>query len=167
MKSRMEKNRVKSVKCLVVLLMLTAFWIGMILGFSSQSGEESGGLSAFISKPITDVLSSMQGGLSAEEEAALYLQVDGTVRTAAHFTEFAVLGVFLALLANHFGMNMFWLPWGMGTLIAVADEWRQSFSPGRMSDPRDVLVDSLGVISGCILIYMVVKHWRKKYVHHS
>lgn len=152
---------------LLIVTAVTLGWMMLIFSFSAQTGEESGGLSAKISQPITKMIVYLSGGMSAAEEAALYLKVDGVVRTGAHFTEYAVLGIWLTLLLNAIGLRWPWLAWLGGTIFAVTDEWHQSFTPGRVSDPADVLVDSLGLLLGVLLTALILKKWRKKHVHHS
>lgn len=147
-----------------LLLLLTIFWLAVIFGFSDQSGTESGGLSRLIAEPVTNFLIRLSGELSADEQATLYMKVDGAVRIAAHFTEYAILGMLLTLLCQMIHLNWMWIPWVIGTLYAVTDEWHQSFSPGRTSDPRDVVIDSLGVLCGIVLTQLLKKIWREKHV---
>lgn len=148
-------------------LLVTLLWLGVIFGFSSQSGEASGGLSAIISQPITDFLSELRGGMSKAEEENLYLLIDGAVRTLAHFSEYAILGACLTLLFHGIGWNTLWLPAICGVIFSVTDEWYQSFAPDRVTDPADVVIDTLGVILGVVLINLIYHYRRKKHVHHS
>lgn len=151
----------------MVWTVITLCWMLLIFLFSAQTGEESGGLSAKLSQPITNAIVHLRGGMSAAEKTALYYQVDGVVRTGAHFSEYAVLGVWLTLLLNGLGLRWPWLAWLGGALFAVTDEWHQSFTPGRTSDPKDVLVDALGVLLGVILTTLIYRKWRNKHVQHS
>lgn len=148
----------------VAAVLITLGWMALIFGFSAQSGEESGGLSALIAQPITDAIAAWQG---VEDTAALYLQVDGFIRSTAHFSEYAVLGCLLTMALHHFGVQWRWLPWGLGVVYAILDEWHQSFSPGRVCDPKDVLVDACGVLSGVLLTHWLIKLWREKHVYHQ
>ena len=84
----------------VLVVMITLVWMLVIFGFSSQSGEESGGLSAAIAGPVTKWLAGLQRGLTTEAEAALFSRVDGVVRMVAHFFESAVLGGLLTLVSQ-------------------------------------------------------------------
>lgn len=152
---------------LMVMTAVTLAWMLLIFAFSAQTGEESGGLSGKISQPVTKMIVRLSGGMSAAEEAVLYQKVDGVVRTGAHFSEYAVLGVWLTLLLKAIGLRWPWMAWLVGTLFAVTDEWHQSFTPGRVSDPEDVLVDSLGLLLGVTLTALIDRGWRKKHVHHS
>lgn len=151
----------------VLVVMITLAWMLVIFGFSSQSGEESGGLSAAIAGPVTKWLAGLQRGLTTEAEAALFTRVDGVVRMVAHFFEYAVLGGLLTLLSQLLSKKTFWLPVAVGMLYALTDEWHQSFSPGRVCDFNDVVIDSLGVLIGILLCNKLIQIWRKKHVYHS
>ena len=147
----------------VLAILLAVGWMVLIFTLSAQSAEESGGLSALISTPVTNAIASWQG---IEDTAALYQQVDGVVRTTAHFSEYAVLGALVLLACRSIGIRWRWLPLLIGGLYAVVDEWHQSFSPGRVSDPADVLIDACGVFFGSMLTYLIIKVRRKNHVHH-
>jgi VanZ family protein len=43
--------------------------------------------------------------------------------------------------------------WLIAVLYGVTDEWHQSFVPGRMADPRDVLADGVGAALGLGLVW--------------
>ena len=149
-------------RTLAVLAVLA--WMLLIFGFSAQSGEESGGLSAIVAKPIASLIAAWK---QTEVTDELYQQVDNAVRTAAHFGEYAILGGLLLVLLQHFGQTIRWLPWLIGTAYAVLDEWHQAYTPGRFSDPADVLIDTFGVLCGVQLTHCLIKIWRKKHVHYS
>ena len=78
---------------------------------------------------------------------------DHMVRKAAHFCEYAILGF---LLANALRLH---IPLARACLVAIAcaslfgvtDELHQYFVPGRMCDPLDWLVDTLGASLGALV----------------
>ncbi len=144
----------------------TLGWMVLIFGFSAQTGEESGRLSALLAEPLTRLAVLLKGPASPEMQTQLYAQIDGAVRLSAHFTEYAVLGGLLAVLTAVLPVSGIWLPWLIGTIYACTDEWHQAYLPGRVCDPMDVLVDACGVLCG-ILVFKAITHWRKKHVHHS
>lgn len=152
---------------IIFILIVTMGWMALIYSFSAQTGEESGGLSALITQPITDFIASLRGGLSADEKAALYMRVDGIIRVMAHFSEYAMLGILMTLFCRLIRIKNLWIPWLICTVFAVTDEWHQYYTPGRASDPLDVLIDTAGVICGIILLFIITKIWRRKHVHHS
>lgn len=84
-------------------------------------------------------------------------QIQFCVRKAAHLTEYAILA-FLACRAV-FGTNLKWSTsilyvnaWVICVLVAVGDEFHQSFVASRGASPWDVAIDSAGAIFG-LLIY--------------
>lgn len=152
---------------LICILILTVGWMLLIFGFSSQTGAESGSLSALLSEPITKLLIRFAEDSSTEAESALFSRVDIGLRKIAHFTEYAILGGLLVLLFRIRRVLLIWLPWLIGTLYAVTDEWHQSFSPGRSCDPKDVLIDACGVLIGVLISFTLLQRWRKKHACHS
>ena len=148
----------------VIAVGMVLAWMMLIFGFSAHTGEESGGLSAILSEPITSLIAAW---LKTDATDAMYRQVDSAIRMAAHFSEYAVLGGLLLIAFRQFGLMMRWLPWLIGALYAVLDEWHQSYIPGRVCDPADVLLDASGVLCGILLTQFLTKTWRKKYVYHS
>ncbi len=153
---------------IILCLILTVAWMAVIFGFSAQTALESGSLSALIAEPVTKWLAQLAGGMTAEAEAALYLQVHIVVRKLAHFTEYAILGGLLVLLGWQFRIRRFKrvIPlWMLGTVYAALDEWHQSFTPGRACSVWDVLIDSCGVLCGVVVFNLILHAWRRKYVH--
>lgn len=152
---------------LICILILTVGWMLLIFGFSSQTGAESGSLSALLSEPMTKLLIRFADDSSTEAESALFSRVDIGVRKIAHFTEYAILGGLLVLLFRIRRVRLILLPWLIGTLYAVTDEWHQSFLPGRSCDPKDVLIDACGVLIGVLISFTLLQRWRKKHACHS
>jgi VanZ family protein len=72
---------------------------------------------------------------------------DFVLRKFAHAAEFAVLGF---LLARAIGRDRPAL--ALGIAYAVSDEVHQSFVPGRLGSPLDVLVDAVGVVVGVLVV---------------
>ena len=116
---------------------LTVLWLLFIWGHSllpaSVSGAESG-----------HWLALLQG--------VLPWLTDFSIRKAAHFTEFAVLGGLVLASFPRRG-----LPAGSqrllaGLLTAMIDETIQLFSPGRSGQITDVWLDLAGFLAGWLLI---------------
>ena len=77
----------------------------------------------------------------------------GLLRKLAHFTEFTALGM---LLCWRFGMGgKTWKPAFLcGAAAACIDETIQMFVPDRGPGIRDVCIDSLGVLTGIVLVLL-------------
>lgn len=82
------------------------------------------------------------------------------IRKLAHFCEFALLGLLLCQSFKAFSMKN-WTATGyiffLGLLAAVVDEYIQSFSPGRGSMVKDVLLDFSGVF--CAWLEYCIWQW--------
>ena len=89
------------------------------------------------------------------------------IRKAAHFTEFAVLGLCLTLNVRDFysakgislGRGHVWfMSWLLGIAYAATDEIHQYFVPDRACQLLDVCIDSAGVAVGAMIMVIVIKH---------
>jgi len=80
---------------------------------------------------------------------------DFLLRKMAHVTEYFVLTFLLyRALKNSFGLQGFYLTAVLASislLYAISDEFHQIFVVGREGCPRDVLIDSLGIIGFYLL----------------
>jgi VanZ family protein len=72
---------------------------------------------------------------------------DLVLRKAAHFTEFAVLGL---LLLRALGRPLPAVAFGIA--YAASDELHQHFVAGRSANVLDVLIDAVGVAAGIVLL---------------
>lgn len=87
----------------------------------------------------------------------------GLLRKLAHFMEFLGLGM---LLCWRFGMSgRTWKPAFLcGAGAACIDETIQMFVPDRGPAIRDVCIDSLGVLTGIVLVLLGHTYLKKKSV---
>lgn len=67
---------------------------------------------------------------------------------AANVALFVPLGIFFVLLL---GRGRWWLAILLGVAMTVAIEFGQQFVPNRISDPRDLLANSIGTVVGTLL----------------
>lgn len=78
---------------------------------------------------------------------------DWLVKKGAHFIAYGIL----AWLAYRV-LNRPWWALGLAFLYAISDEWHQTFVPGRIGSPTDVIIDTLGALTT-----LVVQHqWGAK-----
>lgn len=140
----MKRTNKRLILCIGLLIAI----LGFIWGNSAMPAEESGALSGWVGQ----LLSKLLPFLSLESENGMHI-----LRKLAHFSEFAALGLTLFWL---FGMLMkrplprFMLPLCCGVAAACIDETIQIFSPGRYSSIVDVGIDSCGVLTGIILLFL-------------
>lgn len=157
---------VNILRIILIMLLLCTFFI--IFGFSSQNGEQSGGISRKISETILKV-SSNYNKLEEEEKEIVLYRTESIIRKIAHFSIYTVVGFLLMGLLSTYKLRDKWrmiITIVIGILYAISDEFHQSFSPGRSPKVTDVYIDTLGIISGVllvILIRMIYKKIKTKY----
>lgn len=136
----------------IILGLLCFIW-----GNSLLPGEDSGQLSGFVGTLLQKLLPF----LDLQSETGMYL-----LRKAAHFSEFAALGMSFAWLYGMLSKKKLWalsLPLICGVAAAAIDETIQLFSPDRGPSLKDVCIDTCGVITGIAVLTLL--HWlftRKK-----
>lgn len=148
---------------LIILIFLTALLTIFIWSNSMLDGENSGALS----KKITHIICGFFGGVPAET----FDKVHHFVRKAAHFTEFAFLGILYTAIKNKVDKKLLsvliFFPISCTLFTAVTDEFIQSFT-GRGSSVRDVMLDFSGAVTGIIittLVYAFMKGRKKDAKH--
>lgn len=160
MKQWIEKHSILLSLLLVIAVM------GMIYGFSAQTGVESGAMSGRITTWVLNLVIPGFGDFPAEKQEAIRSTVGFVVRKLAHFSEYALLGFSLMLhiaqIQKKIAVRLPWLwAWGIGTLYAASDEWHQGFVAGRGPSLRDVMIDSAGVIAGTLLLLWILLRRKK------
>lgn len=140
-------------------IILTLAVMVFIFVQSALPGEVSGAESNVIVQFISGLT-----GISAESLGLF-------VRKAAHFTEFMILGMCLALnvkdrlqlkaAALDFG-RLWPSSWLMATVYAVTDEIHQLFVPERACAFADVCIDSCGAALGAFVVWLAVARRKNK-----
>ena len=130
-------RRLNIAKTLLVCL-LTFIW-----GNSLMPGEISGTISGWVKELLAEFLP-----IGTEEEEGHHL-----LRKLAHFTEFMALGATLGWLCGMLNKGRI-RPFVYGVLAASVDETIQRFVPDRGPSVKDVLLDSCGVLTGIVLLYL-------------
>lgn len=129
----------------LIFPILTLVWIFVIFSFSLQNGSISSLQSGVITKYIHSLLSNININLELKLLSLI-------IRKLAHFTEFFILGCLvrkssLDLNRNDLLLYIF--------LIPILDEFIQSFIPDRAMSVIDMGIDSLGILSGIIIITLI------------
>lgn len=138
----------------------------LIFRFSAQDGPSSGSLSFRVCRTVLSLFDRIFSIHRAPNEFLSRAEsLQFWVRKVAHITEYFLLtlSIYLPLrvwiLQNkpryplQKYLRTFLLPTFLLSLICAAlDEFHQSFVPGRCGTPVDVLVDSVGILIGCIIL---------------
>lgn len=133
--------------CTALLILNLAF----IWGNSLLPGEISGAFSEWVKELIASLF---PGDMPAATGG-------GLLRKIAHFTEFAALGMCLGWLFGMLEKRKYW-PFLCGVAAACIDETIQRFVPDRGPSLFDVGIDSCGVLTGMILLWMGHTYFKKR-----
>lgn len=148
-------------KKIVISVLLIAMVFGWMLFIFSMSAEPAEVSSETSGNTIRGVLGFIYPGFRDLSEAQQNEIVDACqhfARKLAHFSIYTVLGILLEVNAlYHFKKK--WqisiLAILAGVLYAVSDEIHQTFVPGRSGQVSDVVLDTVGVISGVVLVTFI------------
>ena len=143
----------------LVLLMMSLIFL-----FSCQGGQDSMATSGRFAIPITNFIAGFMPDLTSSEYDVLLTKVQMVVRKTAHFTEYALLGCLICLLMKSYAMRhpLAWA-WLAATLYAGTDEIHQWLGGERTGMWQDVLLDSMGALTGCVIVCWIVRCWRKRH----
>lgn len=140
---------------LIVAFVLTAMAIAFVFYNSMQDSEESHRASGIIEEFVKPIIYKICG-----DDA----DINYIVRKGAHLTEFcllglSVMGVVFTVGRKYFGYGLFSV-----LLVAVVDEYIQSFFD-RTSSVKDVLIDFTGAMIGFAIgaiIFLIAQKTKKK-----
>lgn len=123
----------------------------MIFSFSSETADDSTETSTGFSRLIINLL-PFTADMPEAEKDLLAQELDGVVRTLAHFSIYAALGFFLlGALRRTFDHNTMLIAIAFCVLYAISDEVHQLFVGGRSGQISDVVTDSLGSLAGTLV----------------
>ena len=149
-----------------IFLVLAIIWMLVISAFSSRTGDLSATDSGRIGRLIGQVLVPGFEDWSEEKQDQFAEKVDYPVRKTAHATEYAILGMLLVVAYTDKEKGRFvrlLIPWFIGTIYAATDEIHQLFVPGRSGQISDVCLDSIGVLIGVSLLWVITEiKWKKE-----
>lgn len=146
-------------------LLLIVLYV-LIFGFSAQDGETSGSISLTLSRYGVTLWNRLNGGQWSEQvRNALAAYLEYPLRKAAHFTEYAVMGIlvccflgaFIKSVKKIFFSSVLWI-----FISAALDELHQYFVPGRWASVKDVLLDTCGGMAGAALCCLVLNRMEKR-----
>ena len=143
---------------LVLLCMLTIFF------FSSDNANKSTKKSNGLIVQITQVFLGHK--LSNKEKEIKIDQYDKYLRKSAHFTLYLILGLLLISALYEYKLDdtkTILIALLIAFLYACSDEFHQLFVPGRSGEILDVLIDTLGSLTGIMCYYYTSLLWRKKH----
>ena len=156
----MENMRGKLLWTVRILLSAAcAFAVGFILYNSIQTAVESARQSERVVEVVQEVATVVAPNSAiATATGEDYNKLHAAVRTLAHFSEYALLGVLAGWCYRSYTNKKIWLllPTVGAAVLAVADEYLQTFSEGRGLQVTDMLVDVCGSAVGLVFALFTV-----------
>ena len=157
--------RVKILRCIFFILIILVSVI--IFGFSAQNGEKSGNLSKSIITKIADVIK-----VKENNKNEFIVQGEKVIRKMAHFTIYTLLGICVMGFLSTFNLKIVKqviITGIYGFFYATTDEFHQMFINGRNASFLDIMIDSLGILFGILIVYVLVviiknkakNYWKK------
>ena len=153
--------KINLLRIVLLILLFGTFYI--IFGFSSQNGEESGGISSRVTEFILEK-SNTYKNIEENRQDEIFERTEKIIRKIAHFSIYALVGFLLMGLVSTFKLkekNRILISLILGVLYATSDEIHQLFSPGRSAQITDVYIDTLGVLVGIFVILLFIKVFEK------
>lgn len=136
---------------LVIIWMSTMFW------FSNQQGTGSSSTSKKVSEIIVNMIDIKQQYSDAEKEEIVKV-VEPVIRKLAHYTFYALGGILIANCVYQFCNKekcVITISAIIGIAYAASDEIHQLMVPGRSGNIKDVIIDSIGILTGIALFLLV------------
>ncbi|MDD4688198.1 MAG: VanZ family protein [Eubacteriales bacterium] len=142
-----------------VFLSLSIALAIVIFAFSNQSAQvsskDSEGLIYFLLTLISGIF-----GWSNQEMLSIVDAIHTLVRKTAHFSIYALLGVFVLNYVLTYIKSIKRASWTtvlVCFLYACSDEIHQLFIPGRSGEIRDVVIDTLGAAVGVLFMMLTIE----------
>lgn len=142
----------------ILITTLIAIFV-TIFGFSNQNSETSAGLSQKVTNFVVEFVPSIKNMPEKEKEEAEY-RIEKVIRKIAHYSIYTLVGILLMALMSTYKikeLDRIAISMIIGVIYAATDEIHQAFVPGRGPLVTDVILDSIGVLTGICIVLLVYK----------
>ena len=143
-------------------IILLVIWLLTIFMFSNDKADSSSAKSDTIAESISNVIEKFTGHKCSTDTIDTIIFI---VRKTAHFLEYLILGILVInVIKDYKELELKYIITGvlLCMLYSISDEIHQLFVSGRSCQLRDVLIDTLGSITG---IYLYQLQYKKKHVN--
>ena len=130
-----------------------------IFGFSNQDAEQSGGLSQKVTNFVVEIIPRIKY-MPKQEKENIVNRIEKIIRKLAHFSIYTIVGILLMSLMSTYNfkeLDKIAISLIIGIIYASTDEIHQAFIPGRGPLVTDVILDSIGVLTGICIVLLVYK----------
>jgi len=153
MKKKIKISKLNVIRAIFIALIIVVMVIIFVLSAqdSIDSSDTSGGLTA--------ALLSLFGIDSGSMSEAEFTKAEALVRSAAHFSEYALLAFLAAFLLATYKIKracVLLFSVAFAAFYAITDEIHQIFVPGRAAQISDWLIDVSGAFLGATVVLMIL-----------
>lgn len=148
----------------IIFLILIIINCLIIFNFSNQKAQESGNTSGRVVGIISEIIPTIKNMPEQEKKEFQENVMQPVIRKLAHFSIYTILGILTMNFMITFKRSFYQCSLVsvlVGFLYACSDEIHQFFTPGRSCEFRDICIDTLGVITGIIIVILITKFYRK------
>lgn len=158
----MKKKKIVIYSIFIFLILIFIFGNSMISG--DTSSEESG----FFSNIFINIFFHNYDKLSITRQLEISSFSNHIVRKAAHVTEYLTLGIFvLLLLKETLKKKYIYILMPVAVyIVALIDEFIQTFTPARGPSIKDTFIDLSGALIFSIIMYLITIY-RKRNRHEN
>lgn len=138
-----------------ISLVLIVIWLVIIFSLSNDTAEESSSKSDVVAEEIAEVIYKDENKKK---------ELVHPIRKIAHGTVYFILNILVMNLLfqlNRMNYKYYLLGILFCILYAISDEVHQLYISGRSGELRDVFIDSMGSILGCLFYLGIYKLIRK------
>ena len=132
-------------------------WLVVIFMFSNDKADASSAKSDTIASKIGNIVEHITGHECSDDTLDIIIFI---VRKTAHFLEYLILGILVInVIKDYKELEIKYIITGvlLCMLYSISDEIHQLFISGRSCEVRDVLVDTLGSITGIYIYQFLYK----------
>lgn len=150
----------------VLIIALIAIFV-TIFGFSNQNSETSAGLSQKVTNFIVEMIPAINDMPESDKENVVD-RIESVVRKIAHYSIYTLVGILLMSLMSTYKikeLDRLAVSLIIGVIYASTDEIHQAFVPGRGPLITDVMLDTVGVLTGICIVMLVCKIICKICIH--
>lgn len=163
----MKNKHLKQLMIIPVII-----WMAVVFKFSNEPAKISDNTSLNLTKKMVEIVSSEENVKKEKKQIREIKNIDPIIRKIAHFTLFAIGGFFIMTYVNGYEIEdkkKILYNTLAGTIYAITDEIHQIFVPGRSAQISDVILDSMGVVTGacfCLIIIKIFQNIKTKQIKH-
>lgn len=147
----------------IISIILVVVWMSAIFGFSNQQGEGSGNTSRKVCEVIINILDINNQYTEIEKEEIIKI-IEPFIRKVAHYSIYLLGGILITNSVYQFcnkEPKLILISTIIGVLYAISDEVHQLAVAGRSGRIIDVIIDSLGILTGVVVFLLLLQICKK------